>query len=107
MNAMKAKCNSCKWHGALHNLSGLFSSRCPKCGGDVEYIAAQHPLPATDDRITHEPCPTCGSPATCRHFAGSHIWDCPECGTIVATVGYPCPQCAVGHAAKPDAFAKR
>lgn len=74
--------------------------------------SAQHPMAATGDCMTHEACPTCGSPATCEHLSGTHVWDCPECGEIVATVGYPCPQCAAQHADEADAspkgvFAKR
>ncbi len=47
---------------------------------------------------TIEPCPTCRSIATCEHLSGIHLWDCPNCGEIVATVGYDCPDCAVGRA---------
>lgn len=46
------------------------------------------------ESITTEPCPTCRAPATCRHLSGTHVWDCPNCGEIIATVGYDCPDCA-------------
>jgi len=43
---------------------------------------------------THEPCPTCGAEAECQHLGDTHVWDCPECGEILAIVCYPCPNCA-------------
>ncbi len=72
-----------------------------ECVGSGEWYSRR------SDQVTHGPCPTCGSPASCKHFARSHIWDCLECGTEIYTVGYPCPQCAAQHATKPDVFAKR
>lgn len=47
----------------------------------------------TGESVTTEPCPTCKAPATCRHLSGSHVWDCPNCGEIIATVCYECPDC--------------
>ena len=42
---------------------------------------------------TTEPCPTCKAIATCDHLGGIHIWDCSNCGEIIATVCYECPEC--------------
>lgn len=52
-----------------------------------------------NDCITHEPCPTCGSPAMCEHGRRDgrrvHLWRCPECGDCLSHVGYDCVDCAV------------
>lgn len=47
---------------------------------------------------TNEPCPQCGTPATCQHAtddAGKarHLWTCAACGDTVAWVGYDCEVC--------------
>jgi predicted RNA-binding Zn-ribbon protein involved in translation (DUF1610 family) len=55
-----------------------------------------------NDRITHEPCPTCGMPATCEHGERGgkrvHLWRCPECGDCLSFVGYDCVDCVVAAA---------
>jgi ribosomal protein L37AE/L43A len=51
-----------------------------------------------NETITIEPCPTCKAIATCKHLSGTHIWDCPNCGEIIATVMYECYVCATGEA---------
>ena len=43
---------------------------------------------------TREACPTCSALANCDHNSGTHVWDCPFCGEIVATVLYACPHCS-------------
>lgn len=46
--------------------------------------------------VTTEPCPTCKTEAQCWHWGKEHVWQCPECGEIVALVGYVCEGCAAG-----------
>jgi ribosomal protein L37AE/L43A len=52
---------------------------------------------------TIEPCPTCRTIASCDHLGDIHIWDCPNCGEIIATVMYETPDCAVGQATEQTA----
>lgn len=49
--------------------------------------------------VTSDICPECFGQASCTHGAlqdnGNfvHEYDCDECGSSVAIVGYDCPEC--------------